>query len=144
MSKYKQIHSEFRDGAMLLRALADLGLSCEQAAILTCNDLTLKTDYTSWGDADRKAAITVTREALKSAGVHSYGGLGFAWNGESYDLIQDSHNEYNKAATDLLGRLRQRYAYHMIQQQARARGLTVRESSSAGGDIELVLVGYRR
>lgn len=144
MSKYKEIQTEFRDGAMLLKALSDLGLKFEAAANLRSNETVLKTDWASRGETDHMAAVVVSRATLREAGVYSYGGLGFAWNGESYDLIQDSHNEGDVKTGELLGRLRQRYAYHVIQTQAHARGLTVRESRSVNGDIELVLVGYNR
>lgn len=143
MSKYKEIKTIFRDGECLLKALADLGLTAQSAANLRDNGVTLKTDYASWGDVDHQVAIAVSRKDLIWQGkVKSYGGMGFAWNGQDYDLVQDRH--VSPAMTALNEKLRQRYAFHAVQKQARANGMMVRETTSAGGEISLVLVGYNR
>lgn len=144
MSKYKVILSEFRDGECLCKALVDLNLPFEHGPNLRENGVTLKTDWVYRGEQNQQVAVAVTRSSLIKAGVPSYGGLGFAWNGKGYDLVQDSHNVYDPRAVDLLNKLRQRYSFHMIHAQARAHGLMVQESRSANGDIDLVLVGYNR
>ena len=133
MSRYKLIQTEFRNPASLLAALADLGLTPQQSPDLTQNTLPLANNYNRLGN--QHVAILVDRRQLYEQRLGYFGHLGFAWNGSSYDLVQDDMDAYLNVAD----RLRQRYALNEIRQQARIKGYTVREASEPDGSIRLIL-----
>lgn len=143
MSKYLKLQAPFKNAESLLKALADLGIQCGRAANLRQNDVTLQSHWKlHYGGQDTPVAIAVQREAWSRACLGergtTYDGIGFAWNGQSYDLIQDDHDQRNYPQTEAkLKELRQRYAYHETNRVLRSKGLTLTQSSIDGKTINL-------
>lgn len=142
MSKYRQILTEYKNGDSLVKALADLKVEHSRAANLRENGVTLTTHWSgTWGGRDQRVAIAVDRDQLgRALGHRPMDGLGFAWNGSGYDLIQDQHDGWRAEDLQLLARLRQRYAFHEVTRLARAKGYSVRETPGEAGRIRLTLV----
>jgi hypothetical protein len=146
MSKYKRIACEFKNGESLLKALQDAGLKFEQARNLRENTVAVHTHWKDYGSTEQPCALAIQKDDLsqgflsRGAQWGSMDGMGFAWNGSGYDLIQDQHDQSRPEMGALLDQLKQRYSYHEISRQARAKGYTVRELPGQNGTINLVLV----
>lgn len=141
MSYYREVKTEFINGESLKKALQDLGIEFTASANLRENRLSLVTNYRGYMDSrDLDVAIAVQREQARRAGIGSWDGLGFRWNGKSYDQIQDHLDETHANIQAKMNLLRQRYAYHEVSRQARSKGYTVNEHKSTDGTIRLTLV----
>jgi hypothetical protein len=68
-----------------------------------------------------------------------YGGIGFSWNGQSYDLVIDYLDLAKFDITKLLDSLKQRYTYQDPKRKAWAKGYTVQEQKAKDGTIRLQL-----
>ena len=141
MSKYKEIKTEYRNPESLLKALAEIGAVCEHSKNSKENTIGLKTHWQSYGGREQNVAIAIQLEAARAAGIGSYDGVGFLWNGSSYTLIQDESDISHRPATvDKMNKLRQVYAKHEIRRQARIKGYSVMESQDESGIIKMSLV----
>jgi hypothetical protein len=141
MSKYKVVQTEFRNGESLKKALTDLGVQFEASADLKKNGVILETNWTGfWGGTNQQAAIAIQRAAANKAGIGYMDGLGFRWTGKGYELIQDHHDEDYTPVVKKMNQLRQRYAYHEVVRNARAKGYNVSQTASQDGTIRLTLV----
>jgi len=139
MSSYKQIKTEFKNGHSLMKALEDLG------AVFECGDVkqnerTLKTSWGArWNGADQKVAIAIQKEQAQKCGLGSMDGLGFRWNGASYDLVADRYDENSTLIQSKLKLLAQRYALAEVKRQAKMKGYSVNQVAQGDGSIWLVL-----
>jgi hypothetical protein len=149
MSKYKKIATEFRNTESLLRALKDLKVEYEAAPDPRQPSLAL---YGFQGDKrEERASFVIRREFINKTWSGFFMGdktwhngysndLGFAWDGQGYQLQISQYDSSRPGELAALDQLRQRYAFHEVHRQARAKGYTVRESSSENGAINLILV----
>lgn len=136
MSVYKEIKTEFRNPQSLLAALADVG------AIFDCSDA--KSNVTKlishWhGNPPQDVAVAVNRESARRAGLGDYDGIGFRWTGEGYAVVQDRLDANNAGVIKSMDQLKQRYAYHEVTRQAKAKGYTV-QTHEENGTLRLTLV----
>lgn len=139
MSKYKVIQTEFRNPESLKKALTDLAVPFECARDPKVPSLSL---YGYMGDErPERASFVIRRHQVNQ---HWSGGmsndLGFAWDGQQFTVQISDYDSGKSAELLALDRLRQRYSFHEVHRQARAKGYTVRESRSVNGAIEMVLV----
>ncbi|MDR3572843.1 MAG: DUF1257 domain-containing protein [Anaerolineaceae bacterium] len=134
MSKYKLVQTEFRNGASLKLALDDLKIHYS-AGVLNQNSQTLKTEWLMH-DSHQSCAIAVQADDIRKVRGFGFGGIGFSWTGKGYDLIADVHDNNDETIT----KLRQRYAFHEVSRQARAKGYTIRETTTDSGVIRMTLV----
>lgn len=67
--------------------------------------------------------------------------IGFAWNGESYELVSDLQFWKQASPVDrFLSKVTQRYAYHTIISESSQKGFQLTEQkSNQDGSIRLVL-----
>jgi hypothetical protein len=138
MSAYKEIKSEFRNGQSLIKALKVLGLIPQVSQNLRDNGVELVNNY---GHDGAKVAIGVDRIQVHSKINRSvYGGLGFTWNGKSYDVIADDLDVHKTEHQKLMNDIKQRYSYNEIKRQAQVKGYTVRETTGQDGVIRMTLV----
>jgi hypothetical protein len=141
MSKYRLIKCEIKTPDSLIKALNDVGCAYTRSQDLRKNEAKLDTNWTRWGGKSQEVAIAIQRNHLANAtGTSSVmDGIGFAWNGNGYDLIQDKHDVSNLKVTEFLNKLNQRYSYHEAMRLARMNGYTVKSSTSENGKIRVVL-----
>lgn len=141
MSAYKKIVTQFRNGQSLEKALKDLGITFSRGSSLTENSQVLKTSWgASYGGSDQPCAIAIQKKDAVAAGIGNFDGLGFFWNGKGYDLIQDHYDENDERIACVMNKLRQRYGYHEVVRQARARGYNVQQTIQENGTIRITLV----
>lgn len=141
MSAYKRIATEFRNGKSLEQALKDLGVEFSRGQSLTENSVTLNTSWGArYGGANQQVAIAVQRQEAIKAGLGGYDGFGFVWTGKGYELVQDHYDENNESIAKTMNLLRQRYSYHEVVRQARARGYNIQQTTQANGSIRITLV----
>ena len=138
MSAYKKIATQFKNPASLIRALQDCGLTFEQASDLQANTVMLKTHWTRYDGVDTPVAIAIQREELHKK-IHSMDGIGFAWAGDHYELVQDK-SDY--ALTDTLNEIKRRYAFHETMNAFHARGWVVGDTATVGNEINITFRQY--
>jgi len=129
MSKYKRIETEIKNEALLVQALQDLEIPFEQGEGLSL--------YGYHGDKRRETAeIVVRRKHINSSandlGFHRLPTGGFEAIISEYDS--------DTRGMEILNQVRQRYAYHAVVAQARARGYNVVQQQAQGGALRLQLV----
>lgn len=148
MSKYKLIQTEYRNFASLKKALADLNIPFEEAANPTQPTMEM---YGYQNDLrPQRASIVIRRDWLnKNWSQWQLGSrinpgasndIGFAWNGSQFAALVSEYDQDQNGVVAGLQKLQQRYAFHEVNRQARAKGYTVRESRTVDGAIEMVLV----
>lgn len=136
MSHLRRISIELNDGPKIVQALRDLGIEPQIASDLTKNTQTL---HSSFGLGNQRVAIAVQRDSWHQVEPYAADGIGFAWNGSGYDLVQDGMDGRKQ---DGLGLLRQRYAFLQVAEAMAANGWEVSETQTAGKQIELVFRKY--
>jgi len=129
MSKYKRVETDIKSEALLVKALQDLKIAFEQGEALPL--------FGYQGDRRRETAEVVIRRhdiglSANDLGFHRREDGGF----EAVISEYDSRTHGQK----MLNQVRQRYAYHAVCQQARARGYNVVEQKAEGGAVRLQLV----
>lgn len=139
MSHYRKINVDIKNGESLVQALRDLGMTPQVSSDLRQNSMTLFTHWRSFGAIDQRVAVAVQRDDLREAksrlgyGVgYAMDGIGFAWNGSGYDMIQDGLPE------TAINSIRQRYAVVEAKRLAMVEGYTVTEQQDADGTVRLV------
>lgn len=143
MSAYREIRTEFRNLESFRKALADLGQPFDVAPDPAQPTLPLY-GYHADERPEHASFVIRRREVNKAWSGGASNDLGFAWDGQQVRVIIsdfDSGVQQERAALD---HLRQRYAFHEINRQARARGLLVRETTTVDGRINIVFVGQQR
>ena len=139
MSAYKVIKTAFKVGESLERALEDLGIQFEKGQSFKVNGAILILMGRSYGGVNQEVAFAIQQDEARRSGLGNMDGVGFRWNGSGYDLVQDHYDENNSHCANVMSRLKQRYTYHEVSRQARARGYSVRENKMTDGTIRLTL-----
>lgn len=136
MSIYKEIKTEFKNPESLLAALADLSAACE------CKDplQNISKLISHWhSNPPQDVAIAINRENAVRVGLGDYDGFGFRWTGVGYAVVQDRLDENKPTIQKKMNELRQRYAYHEVSRQAKAKGYTLTEEKDPSGVIRITL-----
>jgi hypothetical protein len=139
MSVYKEIRTEYKTSQSLVKALLEVGLELKHSPDFRANTLTT----TDMHGNSFQVALLLDRESLQARsaykGVRIWGGVGFAWNGRSYDMVVDDLDAKKPITKEMLNQIKQRYTYHEIKRQAWAKGYTVQEQKASDGTIRLQL-----
>jgi hypothetical protein len=123
MSHFTTIKTQIVAQEPLKKALADLGLACEEGAV----------EIRGYGGNRTRVDIRVP---TSNAGYD----LGFRKQGETYELIADWWGIKDLKQDTFLQRLTQRYAYHVAKEQLAAQDFTVvEEEVQADNTIHLVV-----
>jgi hypothetical protein len=123
MSHFSQIKTQIRNLKPLYAALADLGLTWKSGP------------STVRGYQGQTQTAEVVIEQANGYDV------GFAWNGQAYELVADMQFwQLNHSVDRFLSQVTQRYAYHTIVEETAAQGFQVAEErNQQDGSIRLVL-----
>lgn len=128
MSAYTEVETEFRDFEALKLALQDLKYAFEEGEALAM--------YGYQGDKRRQTAEIVIRRQRVGPASNDVG-FTLQPNG-SYKLIVSEYDEDTNFDETIQNKLKQRYSYHAVVRQAKAKGYQVSESKEKG-KIKLVL-----
>lgn len=132
MSAYKEIKTEFRNLNSLLEALKDMGyedvLVSEEPKT---KNLQMKGYF---GESNKEAGIVIP-----ASRYHTYEDTGFRWNGNAFEAIVSTHDNFMNFGVNKLEKLKGRYAYHEVKRQAKINGYSVQERNNEDGSIRLVL-----
>ncbi len=135
MSAYRVIQTEFRNLDSLVKALADIGYSKDKVETAgTSNSLSLH----DWHSLLRPETCAVRIHRVHVSGASN--DVGFAWNGSTYEAIISDFDRQNAFNDLTVGKLKQRYAFHELSRQAKAKGYTVQEEKTPQGTIRMKLV----
>lgn len=123
MSHFSQIKTQIRNLTSLQSALNDLGVD--------------------WKSGPREVrgyqGLTHTAEVV----IEQDNGydIGFAWNGQSYELVSDLQFWKQDSTVDrFLSKVTQRYAYHTIVNEGAQKGFQISgQQRNQDGSIRLVL-----
>jgi hypothetical protein len=123
MSHFSQIKTQIRNLDSLKSALSDLGVDWK-------SDAGAVRGY----KGDTQAAAIVIEQP------NGYD-VGFAWNGQEYELVTDMQFwQLNHSVDHFLRQVTQRYAYHTVLTQTQTQGFQLaEEQQQADGSIRLVL-----
>ena len=147
MSHFVECQTEFRDPEALVAALVECGF--QEAQIEVHEEAVSLYGYR--GDVRPQKAHLVVRRHHVGSGANDVGwerqpdGAYRAWISEfdagvgKYQSRRDSAR-FNQA---MQNRVKQEYAYSVIERQQRARGRTVSRERLPGGELEVVICGYR-
>ena len=137
MSHFVECQTEFRDPQALIAALIECGFEESQIEV---HDQAVPL-YGYQGDVrPQKANIIIRREHVGTA-ANDVGwerlpdGTYRAWISE-----YDQRHRFDQA---MQNRIRQEYAYAVIERQQRARGRSVERQRLPSGEIEVTIAGYR-
>ncbi len=137
MSHYVECQSEFRDPQALVAALIECGFDKSQIEV-HAEAVPL---YGYKGDQRAQQAHIVIRREHVGTAANDVGwerqpdGKYRAWISE-----YDSRHRFNEA---MQNRVKQEYAYGLISRQARALGRTVTRERLPGGELRVLIGGYR-
>ena len=135
MSVYKEIKTEFRNPASLLAALADLDATSE--CVHPRENLTKLVSH--WhSNPPQDVAIAINRDNASRVGLGDFDGVGFRWTGDGYAVVQDRLDANKIEIAARMNQLKQRYAFHEVTRQARAKGYTV-QTVEENGTLRLTL-----
>ena len=147
MSHFVECQTEFRDPQALVVALIECGF---EAAQIEVHEQAVPL-YGYQGDLrDQKAHIVIRRQHVGS-GANDVGwekqpdGTYRAWISE-FDSGAGRYKHRSDTAKfnqQMQNRIRQEYAYSVIERQQRARGRNVSRERLPGGELEVVICGYR-
>ena len=138
MSEYRVVKTEFRDRECLKKALDDvakeLGIRYAQGENLTL--------YGYMGDARPETAEFVIRRRYLDTLSND---LGYRWNPEKgiFEEIVSEYDQRVRRVTMIRNKVRQRYAYHKVLQEARRKGMAVQAVEQKGGVIHITLRALR-
>ena len=123
MSHFSQIKTQIRNLSALESALDDLGLAWEAGP----------------REVRGHKGLTHTAEVV----IEQDNGydIGFAWNGQSYELVADLQFWKQDNTVDyFLSKVTQRYAFHTIVNESAQKGFQISEQQrNQDGSIRLVL-----
>lgn len=123
MSHFSQIKTQIRNLDALKSALSDMGLDWKADA----------TPVRGYKGQTQTAEVVIEQE-------NGYD-VGFAWNGQAYELVADMQFwQLNHSVDRFLSQVTQRYAYHTILGETSKQGFQVaEEQKNQDGSIRLVL-----
>lgn len=137
MSAYRVIQTEFRTLSSLIKALADIGYNDRQLQVgSNTNDLEM---YGYHGELrPETCAVRIDRKHIGSASND----IGFAWNNETktYQAIISDFDRGYTWTPEVVGKLKQQYAFQELSRQAKAKGYTVQQEQTPAGTIRMKLV----
>lgn len=137
MSHFVECKTEFRDPQALVAALIECGFAADQIEV-HAEAVPL---YGYQGDKRAQHAHIVIRRQHVGRAANDVGwerlpdGTYRAWISE-----YDRRHRFN---TEMQGRVRQEYAFAVIQRQQRDRGRCVSRERLPSGEIEVTIGGYR-
>jgi hypothetical protein len=137
MSHYVECTPGFKDRTALIEALVAVGFDRSQIEV---HEQAVPL-YGYQGDERPQRAHIVIRRAHVGRAANDVGwerlpdGTYRAWISEF-----DSRHRFSPA---LQNRIKQEYAYHAVSRQQRALGRTIERRLLEGGEIEVVIGGYR-
>jgi hypothetical protein len=147
MSHFVECQTEFRDPQALVAALIACGFAAEQIEVHE-HPVPL---YGYQGDVRPQRAHIVIRRQHVGSGANDVGwerqadGTYRAWISE-FDagvgpfVHRRESTRFNPA---MQNRIKQEYAYQVIERQQRARGRSVSRQRLPSGEIEVLIEGYR-
>jgi Protein of unknown function (DUF1257) len=123
MSHFTQLKTQLRDLTHLAQALDDLNLPYEQGQVVV---------------RGYKGETRTAHIVLRQENQHD---VGFAWNGQSYELVADlQYWQQPWTVERFLAKVQQRYAYNTILDTCTHQGFQVAtEESHTDGTVRLVL-----
>lgn len=123
MSHFSQIKTQIRNLTSLQAALSDLSIDWKSGP----------SNVRGYKGQTQSAEIVIEQE-------NGYD-IGFAWNGEAYELVSDLQFWNQASSVDLfLSKITQRYAFHTIITEGSQKGFQVAEQQKQeDGSIRLVL-----
>jgi hypothetical protein len=127
MSHFSQIKTQLRNLPTLKSALTDLGFDWKEGPC----------EVRGYQGMTQKAEVVIEQE-------NGYD-IGFAWNGQSHEMVTDLQFWSQNSSVDrFLKQITQRYAYKTILQETAQQGFNVAEQQqSQDGTIRLVLQRWR-
>ena len=137
MSHFVECQTEFRDAQALIAALVECGF--EESQIEVHEQAVSLFGYQ--GDKrPQKAHILIRRQHVGQAAndvgwERQADGTYRAWISE-----YDGRHRFNQ---EMQNRIKQEYAYQVIERQQRARGRSVTRERLPGGELEVTIAGYR-
>ena len=147
MSHFVECQTEFKDPEALVAALIECGFAAEQIEVYE-QAVAL---YGYQGDVRPQQAHVVIRRQHIATGANDVGwerqddGTYKAWISE-YD---SGVGQYKARATSarfnqkMQNKIKQEYAYQVIERQQRTLGRTVERQRLSNGEIEVTIGGYR-
>ena len=123
MSHFSQIKTQISNLSSLQSALTDLGIDWESGP----------REVRGYKGLTHTAEIVIEQD-------NGYD-IGFAWNGQSYELVSDLQFWKQDSTVDrFLSKVTQRYAYHTIVSESSQKGFQLTEQKRhQDGSIRLVL-----
>jgi hypothetical protein len=123
MSHFSQIKTQIRNLDSLKSALSDLGLAWKSE----------HSPVRGYKGQTQTAEVVIEQ-------ANGYD-VGFAWNGQEYELVADMQFWQLNHSVDLfLKQVTQRYAYHTVMGETQKQGFQLaEEQQQADGSIRLVL-----
>ncbi len=123
MSHFSQIKTQIRNLSALESALDDLGLDWEVGP----------REVRGYKGLTHTAEVVIEQD-------NGYD-IGFAWNGQSYELVADLQFWKQDNSVDyFLSKVTQRYAFHTIVNESAQKGFQISEQQrNQDGSIRLVL-----
>jgi hypothetical protein len=123
MSHFSQIKTQIRNLDSLKSALTDMGLAWQGKS----------TAVRGYKGQTQTAEVVIAQD-------NGYD-VGFAWNGESYELVADMQFwQLHHSVDRFLGQVTQRYAYHTVMAETAKQGFQLaQEQKQSDGSIRLVL-----
>lgn len=137
MSHYVECRTEFRDADALVAALADIGFAADQIEV-HAEPVAM---YGYQGDVRPQRAHVVIRRQHVGTGANDVG-----WERQPDGTYRGWISEYdgrNRFNLNTQNRLKQEYVFQVIARQQRARGRSVERTRLPGGELEVVVAGYR-
>jgi hypothetical protein len=147
MSHFVECQTQFRDPQAPIAALVDCGF--ERSVIEVHEQAVPLIGYQ--GDARSQNAHIVIRRQHVGSGANDVGwekqpdGTYTAWISEFDSGVGAYANRRESARFNrvMQDRIKQEYAYQVIHRQQRALGRSVQRHRLPGGEIEVVIAGYR-
>lgn len=123
MSHFSQIKTQIRNLPLLKSSLTDIGFDWKSGPC----------EVRGYQGATCAAEVVIEQQ-------NGYD-IGFAWNGQAYELVADLQFwQQNSSVDRFLSQVTQRYAYNTILQEGQQQGFAIAEEQrQADGTIRLVL-----
>ena len=147
MSHFVECRTLFRDAQALIAALVECGFD---ASVIEVHPQAVPL-YGYRGDVRAQQAHIVIRRQNVGSGANDVGwekqpdGLYRVWISE-FDAGVGAYANRRETArfnAAMQNRIKQEYAYQVIHRQQRAMGRSVQRQRLPGGEIEVVIAGYR-
>jgi hypothetical protein len=147
MSHFVECQTQFRDPQALIAALVECGFD---ASVIELHEQAVPL-LGYQGDVRPQNAHIVIRRQHVGSGANDVGwekqtdGTYLGWISE-FDAGVGAYANRREAArfnTAMQNRIKQEYAYQVIRRQQRAMGRSVQRQQLPGGEIEVLIEGYR-